>query len=90
MTVDDGDDTGTNWDAVIGRALAYLCLHQSEAKAKGLLEQARFLMNLGLKRADAAALLGSTDVSLRVTIGRAQRTAAKATTKPAPGSGEVP
>lgn len=79
------EDSGTNWDAVIGRALAYLCLHSSDHLGKGLLEEARFLMSLGLSRSDAAAVLGSSDESLRVTLGRAQRKPAKKA-KPAPAS----
>jgi hypothetical protein len=59
-----------DWEAVTARCLAYLCLQQSEVAEKGLAEQATFLMNLGLPRAEAAALLGSTDDSLRVMLGR--------------------
>jgi len=50
--------------------LAYLCLQHSDVQEKGLFERATFLMNLGLPRSDAAALLGSTDDSLRVTLGK--------------------
>lgn len=58
----------TDWSAVTARCLAYLCLQQSGAAEKGLFERATFLMKLGLPRSDAAALLGSTDESLRVTL----------------------
>jgi hypothetical protein len=68
-------DAETNWEAVIARSLAFLCLNASDVRGSGLLEEAGFLMTLGLRRADAAALLGSTDDSLRVTIARAQRSA---------------
>lgn len=74
------NDAAVEWDAVIARSLAYLCLHSSEVQGNGLLEEARFLMSLGLPRADAAALLGSSDESLRVTLGRA-RSAKKGTAK---------
>jgi hypothetical protein len=57
-----------NWPAVTARCLAYLCLQHSDVADKGLFEQGTFLMNLGLPRADAAALLGSSDDSLRVTL----------------------
>ena len=74
------EESGTNWDAVIGRSLAYLCLRNNgELEGKGLVDKARFLMSLGLGRADAAALLGSSDESLRVTLGRAQRAPSKKT-----------
>jgi hypothetical protein len=58
----------TDWSAVTARCLAYLCLQHSDVQDKGLFERATFLMNLGLPRSDAAALLGSTDESLRVTL----------------------
>jgi hypothetical protein len=74
-------DENVDWNAVIARSLAYLCLHASDVDGKGLLEEARFLMGLGLPRADAAALLGSSDDSLRVTLGRAQRTAKRGAKK---------
>jgi hypothetical protein len=51
---------------VIGRSLAYLCLQNSEAKDRTLVEKAKFLSALGLQFADAANLLGSTAESLRV------------------------
>jgi hypothetical protein len=77
-------DEAVEWDAVIARSLAYLCLHSSDVQGNGLLEEARFLMSLGLPRADAAALLGSSDNSLRVTLGRAQRSTKKSAAKKAP------
>jgi len=51
---------------VIGRSLAYLCLQNSEAKDRTVLEKAEFLSALGLPFADAAKMLGSTSESLRV------------------------
>jgi len=57
----------TDWSAVTARCLAY-CACSIDVQDKGLFERATFLMNLGLPRSDAAALLGSTDESLRVTL----------------------
>ncbi len=58
--------TVTDWSLVAAKSQAFLCLHHAGLREKGLAEQARFLMNnLGLTRADAAALLGTTDDSLR-------------------------
>jgi hypothetical protein len=51
---------------VIGRSLAFLCLQNSEAKSRTMLEKAEFLSALGLPFADAAKMLGSTAESLRV------------------------
>lgn len=67
----------TDWAAVAARAQAYLCLDHAGLREKGLTEQAKFLMNLGLSRADAAAMLGSTDDSLRIMFGRAVKSAPK-------------
>jgi hypothetical protein len=70
-----------DWDPFLGRALAYLCLHFADLSTKPVLEQADFLMRLGLRRKDAAAVLGSTDESLRVLANqRAKRVTANATT----------
>lgn len=53
-----------DWQAVIGRSLAFLCLHYGELRAATLLEQAEFLARLGFPRSEAAVLLGTTDASL--------------------------
>ena len=63
----------TDWDAVIARSLAFLCLHVSDVREAGLVDRANFLMSLGLPRKDCAGLLGSTDESLRVSLGKAAR-----------------
>ena len=42
-----------------------------------LLDRAKFLMALGLPRAEAAALLGSSDESLRVGFARAAKKTAR-------------
>ena len=58
-------ELGMAW-TVIGRSLAFLCLQNSEAKNRTVLEKAEFLSALGLPFADAAKMLGSTAESLRV------------------------
>lgn len=55
-----------DWEPFIGRALAYVCLHLAEMRSRTILEQAEFLMELGLPRKEAAAVVGSTDESIRV------------------------
>jgi hypothetical protein len=67
------DANETNWMAVAARAQAYQALHLAQLGEKPLVERAGFLMTLGLSRADAAGLLGSTDDSLRVQMARAKR-----------------
>jgi len=71
----------TDWAAVAARAQAYLCLDHAGLRDKGITEQAKFLMNLGLSRADAAALLGSSDDSLRIMLARAAKGGSKAAAK---------
>ena len=57
-------------NAVMARALAFLCLHVAELRSKDLATQAAFLEGLGLTRRDAAALLGTSEDSLGVLIRR--------------------
>lgn len=59
-----------DWQPFIGRSLGYLCLHLADMRTKSVLEQAEFLMGLGLPRRDAAMIVGSTDGSLRVLLAR--------------------
>jgi hypothetical protein len=66
------DDDG-NWLAVIGRSLAFLCLSEADLRDKDLVPQARFLQGLGLSRADAAQMLGTTADSLGVMERRARK-----------------
>lgn len=61
----------TDWVAVAAKAQAFQALHLAGLGEKSLTERAKFLMEaLGLNRADAAALLRSSDESLRVTFAR--------------------
>lgn len=55
-----------DWQPFIGRSLAYLCLHLADMRSRTVLEQADFLMALGMPRREAAVVVGSTDDSLRV------------------------
>lgn len=66
-----------SWPAVIARSLAFQSMHLAglnDPKVK-LAEKAQFLMTLGLPRAEAAALLGTSDDSLRVTLANAKKKA---------------
>lgn len=60
---DVGNDE-RDWQAVIGRALAFICLSQADLRDKGLVPQAEFLESLGLSRKEAAALHGTSYSSL--------------------------
>lgn len=67
------NDRASNWPAVIGRSLAFLCLAQADFRDKDLATQARFLENLGLSRKECAALLGTSYASLAVLLSRSNR-----------------
>jgi hypothetical protein len=56
--------TESAWLAVIGRALAYMCMKAEVGEGKKLQEKAKFLEGLGLSRADAASILGTTAASI--------------------------
>lgn len=52
------------WMPVIGRALAYLCLRSEGSENRSMQESAKLLEALGLSRAEAAAMLGTTSASI--------------------------
>lgn len=66
------NDESMEWMPVIGRALAFLCLHYGELTDKPMVEQAEFLQRLGIPRKEAAAILGTSDESLSAML-RARR-----------------
>jgi hypothetical protein len=59
---------------VIGRSLAFLCVQLGESKEKTLADKAMLLEALGLERAEAAAMLGTTYASITETLSRVKRT----------------
>lgn len=74
-------DEEFDWQPFIGRALAYLALDAADMGSNTTLERAEFLMKFGLPRKEAAAVVGSSDESLRVLARqRAKRGKAKRTT----------
>jgi len=72
---------GSQWLAVIGRCLAYLCLKSANLGDEKLSDQADFLSRFGLSRADCATILGSTDESLRVLKHREEKGTKRASKK---------
>lgn len=72
------DTNDLNWMAVSARAQAYQALHLADLGNAPIVVRANFLMTLGLSRAEAAGLLGSSDDSLRVQMARAKKKAAGA------------
>jgi hypothetical protein len=73
----------TDWAAVAAKAQAFQALHLAGLGEKKLTDRARFLIVLGLSRADAAGLLGSSDDSLRILFAREAKKGAGASAKPA-------
>ena len=69
------------WLRVIGNSLAYRRLHSSEMKDETMGEQARFLTSLGLPRENVAAMLNSTEDSVRVQMAKKRGKKAKSTRK---------
>ena len=65
-----------DWDAVTGRALAFLCLHYGGLRDKALVDQADFLYRLGLPRKEAAQLLGTNDDSLSAMMRKRSKASA--------------
>lgn len=58
------EDKGSDWQAVIGRSLAFICLQIGDMKNDKLAKKAAFLKGLGLSTMDAAAILNTTPASL--------------------------
>jgi hypothetical protein len=72
----------TDWAPMVGRALAFLCLHYAEMTSQPLLDQAEFLGRFGIPRSEAATILGTTDDSLAALArqSRQRKAAGKKTT----------
>jgi transcriptional regulator len=66
------DSTTQVWLPIIGRALAFLCLHSTKKTDQTIAEQALFLENLGLERKDVAAMLGTSPASIAELLRQAR------------------
>lgn len=53
------------WLPVIGRSLAYICLHNAGMDNKTIAEKAMFFEGLGLDLKDVAEMLGTSHASVR-------------------------
>lgn len=75
----------TIWISVIGKALAYLCIQQVAAtdpkRVGSLLDKVRFLEGIGVPKADAALILGSTANSVGVLERRKRKGGKRASKK---------
>lgn len=54
----------TVWLPVIAKALCFMCMHTQGMQNKAVLEKVKFLESLGLSRAQAAEVAGSTAASV--------------------------
>lgn len=59
-----GEDTKSDWQAVIAKSLAFICLQVGDLKNEKVTPRAKFLKGLGLSTADAAGILGTTPASI--------------------------
>ena len=66
-------DEKENWLPVVAKALAVLALHQSELGTSDISVKAEFLEGLGIPRAEAAQMLGTSSESLRVMMARKKK-----------------
>jgi len=71
------DQIDETWLSVIGRALAYLCVNhvaQNDPDRVGsLLDKVKFLEGIGVPKADAALILGTTSASIATLQSRKKR-----------------
>ena len=61
------------WFPVIGRSLAYMCLHVGDLKEKNLAGKAQFLESLGVERKVVAVMLDSTYRSITEALSKVTR-----------------
>ena len=73
MTVDANEYSRTH-----ALLTAWLCLQQPQFVGATVLTKAKWLMSMGLSRADAATLVGSTEESIRVMASVEAKKALKA------------
>lgn len=66
-------DEGSDWQGVIARSLAYLCLQNSDLKNDKLTSKASFLKGLGLTTSDSAGILNTTPASLNELFRQARK-----------------
>ena len=60
------EQTEAKWLSVVGKSLAFICLHLADLKEESQDKKRDFLETLGLSRRDIADLLGTTEETLRV------------------------
>ena len=63
--------------ATIAKALAYLCITSTDMKDQSLLNKAKFLRSLDFADKDVAALLNTSENSIRVLISLSKKSKQK-------------
>lgn len=66
-------DSESVWLPIIGKALCYMCMHAAQIENKTVLQKVKFLENLGLSRAQAAQVAGSSAASVSELRRRANK-----------------
>lgn len=73
MKKNSGEDEGAKWAEVIGRSLAFLCLHYAGFRKDKSSRQAKFLKSLGLENRDIAAVLETSPDAVRALLSQAKK-----------------
>jgi hypothetical protein len=76
-----GENQNNEWLSVIGKSLAFLCIHSTDLKDKGMAEQANFLKGLGMSNDNIAALLTTSESSIRGLLAYAGKPKKKSQSK---------
>jgi hypothetical protein len=67
------NDVDQVWLPIIGKCLAFACMHSAEIHDKTIVEKARFLEALGLERKDVALMLDTTRASITEMYRQSER-----------------
>jgi hypothetical protein len=69
----DGQTPEIKWMSVVGKSLALICLKQAELDDADIGTKGKFLEALGLGRRDIAAILDTTEDTVRVMVRDARK-----------------
>ncbi len=72
-TSEEGLTGESYWLSVIARSLALICLHNANLQDADIGTQGILLASLGLKRKDIAAILKTTEETVRVSMRTSKR-----------------
>ena len=72
-TLEEGVTGEGYWMSVIAKALALICLHNADLRYADIGTQGDLLASLGVKRRDIAAILTTTEETVRVSMRTSKR-----------------